>query len=750
MMGRSAFTLALLCLSATVQAQVWSDRGPASSADTPSVRDGAARAVVLDRPAMEALLSAAPLEARPGDVSRGVAVPLPRPEGGVEAFRVVEAPILAPALQARYPELRTFLGQSAERPATSVRLSLTPRGLSAMTLGPGGRVLVDPLGDGARHVVYRGEDAAPRPRAADVVLGEAAAPRAADDGGGLANGETLRTYRLALAATAEYTAFHGGTRAEGLAAAAVTLNRVVGLYERELAIRLELVAGTDSLFYTDPATDPYTNTSGPTMLGQNQATIDAVIGDDGYDIGHVFSTGGGGVAQLASVCGTGSKARGVTGLARPVGDVFDVDYVAHEIGHQFGATHTFNGTDGACDGANRTAANAFEPGSGSTIMAYAGICGAHNIATRSSPYFHWASLTEITRFTAGQGGTCGRAEPTGNDVPTPTLAARTATLPIGTPFRLIGGATDATPDALTFAWEELDLGPGGPPPGASGWDNTAPFFRSFEPTAEPARTFPSPARYYRGLKPVTGERLPTRARFLNMMLTVRDNAPGGGAVADTSMLVRIVGDAGPFAVLSPAEGDLYGPGSIFRLEWDPANTGVLRADGTPDADGVDVETVEVAVSFDRGQTFTVLESGVPNVGLHTMRLPDALGEQVVLRVESETEGARFFAASGAFAIRAGVSTAAVPAPGALALGAVHPNPARGAAATVLSVDRAQAVRVSLVDALGRRVRTLFDGDVLPGAPRRIEIPARGLAEGVYLVRAEGEAGVATRRATIVR
>ena len=572
----------------------------------------------------------------------GVEMTLPNPTGENLWLRfcVRESSIMEPALAAQFPTLKSYEGQGIDDPSMTARLDWTEKGLHAIVLSPTDTFLIDPLplrrGDLSTYMSYRATDT-PRKTFQCEVRSDPAAVRLTPAGDSalripvVSNGETLRTYRLAVAATGEYTQFHGGTVLNAISAIFTTINRVNAIYKSELAIQFVLVNDESKLIYTNPATDPYTNDSPGTLLDQNQENIDRVIGSANYDIGHVFGTGGGGLAALRVVGIDGMKARGETGSSSPRGDFFDVDYVAHEMGHQFGANHTFNGTTGNCGG-NRNIDTAFEPGSGSTIMAYAGICGDENLQDHSDPFFHIASLFEILTF-VNRADVRGvpRLEPTGNQAPI-VQAGSQFNIPKRTPFVLTASANDPNQDALSFSWEEVDLGREAPPNNDS--QDVRPIFRSFKPDNSSARFFPRLGVLLNGEDP-KGEVLSSRDRILNFRVTVRDNRANGGGFGSADMRVSIVSDHGPFVVTEPAPATVWAAGSTQNVTWDVAGTSLAP---------INCNNVRISISFDGGKTFTVLTESTPNTGTATIVVPNTPTASARVKVEAVSN--IFFNVSG--------------------------------------------------------------------------------------------------------
>jgi len=577
----------------------------------------AGRALRLDLPALRGALRAAPMETAPGAPAL---VALPMAGGSFARFEVVESPILEPALQQRFPDIRTYRGQGRDDRSASVRLDLTPRGFHAMVLSAEGTTMIDPLqeGDTGRYLV-RVKRAAGTGERFRCLTGEddrIAPPSRPDAAQTLPLGDTLRTFRFALAADAEYTARVCLPAPPGVPCALAQLttgvNRVTGILEREVAVRLTLIPGEPLIIYTDPASDPYTDGNPAIMRDENQANLDAVIGSPNYDIGHVFGSRGGGIATLGAVCINSIKGRAATGRPDPIGDPFYVDYVSHEIGHQFGANHSFNGTTLFCNG-NRWAPTAWEPGSGSTIMSYSGLCGIEDVQIDSDDYYHVGSQTEISNFLTNIGIVCSANTPTGNTIPT-VSAGPDWIVPASTPFPLTAAAADPDGDALTIAWEENDLGAAGPPNTDNG---NRPIFRTYKPDPSPARTFPR-LDYILNFdnNPPTvpvSESLPTTSRSMQFRATVRDNRSGGGGVASDAMVLNVYSGAGPFKVTAPDTPVTWNQGSTEVVAWNVANTNVPP---------VSCASVDIRLSTDGGASFPiVLAAATPNDGSEAIVVP---------------------------------------------------------------------------------------------------------------------------------
>lgn len=549
---------------------------------------------------------------------------VPTPNGDFHQFRIVSYAMMESGIASRYPGIMTFKGVSVDRPGETIRLDWTHFGFHALVRTRSGSYYLDPYNRITKELyqVYFKSDAPPQPFECHVDGSD----KLMDDGRikGIPFGKSygdcqFRSYRLAQATTGEYSNFHGATSPaqSGLVLSAVTtvVNRVNDVYERDMTVRLILINNTDDVFYYNPSTDPYTNSNGGTMLGENQATCDNVIGTANYDIGHVFSTGGGGVANLRAPCNSNLKARGVTGLPNPVGDPFSIDYVAHEMGHQFGGNHTQNNS------CNRNNATAMEPGSASTIMGYAGICSP-NVQNNSDDYMHAVNLQEIASFVTGNGNTCATIIPMSNTAPV-IDPSPSHTIPAGTPFVLEVGASDAEDNFLSYCWEQFDNQTGFPMPPASS-STGGPMFRSLDPSFEVPRYFPNLPAVVAGTTP-TWEVVPTVNRSMNFTLTVRDNNDIAGCVSNTQSTVTTTTSVGPFVVLAPNTNLTLTRGQQYRVEWDVAGT-----DLTP----IFCTEVDIFISTNGGQSFDLqLADGVPNNGYHFVTMPMVLSSQCRIMVK---------------------------------------------------------------------------------------------------------------------
>lgn len=569
------------------------------------------------------------LEQSPSNEKSTIYIELPMPDGSLSGYDISLSRVLPPSLAKKYPTIRSYRGVGRINKQEEIYLDLSPRGLKAMIIGSESTIIIDPYVqhrsdlyisydkkmavvdksqwtcDGSSHLDYT-----QRLHHPDI---------AHTDGKLKSTGQVLMEYKIAVATTAEYTALFGGTVTDGLAAVVTAINRVSGIYEREMGIAFVLVPDNDQLIYTDAASDPFANTSVDVLSIQD--VLDDVIGNENYDLGHMFTTSFGGIAALGGLCSVEEKGKGLSGLPNPVGDPFYVDYVAHEIGHQLGGTHTFNGNSQACI-FNRIAHSAFEPGSGSTIMAYAGICGSNNLQYNSDAYFHPISLLQMTSFVESAADTCANHITTSNNSPTADANPddlSNLVIPIGTPFELEGEGIDPDGDPLSYLWEQWDLGP--QQDVNQGDNGIGPLFRSWAPTTKETRVFPRLENLLDNTMSV-GETLPSTQRDLSFKLTVKDNH--GGWSAD-QVNIEVTPSAGPFRVTNHNSTSSTITENI-QVTWDVAGT---------NGSIINCSHIDVYLLLTETGEEILIEDNTPNDGSTTAILPYIQASGVRVKVKCD-------------------------------------------------------------------------------------------------------------------
>lgn len=586
----------------------------------------------LDLSTLENYLDKAPMEFTGG---KPLTIQLPLPDGSLAELVSVESPVMKPEMAVKYPTIRTFAAKGLTPGVYSARFGYTELGFHAVIRTDKGMVYVDPLYPGQfdYYLVYftsQTEASTPVPGCGWTAEEQPQEPK---QGGGAAIVEKttesvpveLRVYDLALACTGEFGQSYGGTVTSVLSAMNTALNRVNEIVMPEAGFKFELIQGNELLVFLNADTDPYFDANvGNSLLDQNTDVINSIITPSFYDIGHVFTMGCvdvGGVAG-GTVCSNG-KARGVTCFYSSNIESIAENVMAHELAHQFSASHSWANCPGNM---GQLASNgAYEPGSGSTIMSYSGACGNQNVPSFGADYYHVISLQQMRNYyTTGLGATCPDLVLTGNNSPDVTLPyTNDFFIPISTPFELTSEASDPDGDDLTYCWEQFDLGPttdlGAP-------EGDAPIFRSFPPNGNPNRVFPR-------IENVVGnisdnfEVLPTYSRNLTFRCTVRDNDPNGGGVEWREVKFKATDTAGPFTVMSPNSASVtWTGGELVEVTWDVANT---------DNAVVNCQSVNIKLSTDGGYNYPItLISGTPNTGSALVFVPDLNTNLARIRVEA--------------------------------------------------------------------------------------------------------------------
>jgi hypothetical protein len=592
----------------------------------------------LELNAMASVLAAAPVRdiLNPGKKSSTLSIPMP--DGNVQDFYFEEASVMHPDLAKKYPNIKSYAGEGITNPHAKIFFDFSPTGFHATIFdAESGTIIIEPVSkyDTEHYFSFYSKDL----DAEEIYCGvmDSGKPGFDTNLNPKAGDCQLRVFTIAIPTTAEFTAA-SATPADptGVNNAMASVNTMVttinGIFQLELGIQIQLAANNNMLIFTNAATDGYTDGNQNAMASENQGIVDGIIGSANYDVSHALGTnppvnsgnGSAGVSlNIGNLCNNATKAQGATILGAVPPSFGATTLIMHELGHQFGANHTFNEqTQPICSNAGQlNAGTAFEPGSGSTIMSYAGTCGTSNVQNGRDRYFHAISLQEIGNYVIGQ-GTCGSPTATANNQPTVNAGAD-FTIPVSTPFMLTATGNDADGDALTYCWEQMDNQLINHPPASTA--TNGPVFRTQLPNPSPTRFFPTLSAILDNTIPTPWEVLPSVTRTMNFRVTVRDNAPGFGCTNEDNMMVDFDNSAGPFTVNDPLGTACLFAGEPTTINWNVANT-----DQAP----VNCSDVDIFLSTDGGLTFPfTLLAGTPNDGTQEVMLPDVITQQARIMVK---------------------------------------------------------------------------------------------------------------------
>lgn len=589
----------------------------------------------LDKDALEAYLSEAPHENATDRKKKELLLEVPNTDGTVDLYKVYEVSIMAPGLAARYPSIRTYKGYSVTGRNTFLYFDVTPNGFHASLRTLNEEIYIDPYttDDVDHYIVYNVKDHKSDEYEGVALCGveESERPQVRNFRPGMrsAGAVTRKEYRLAVACTGEWGSRRGTI--EGALADINSMNmRMNAIYEPDMAFRFILIEDNDKLIFLNPDTDPYTDSDqGRIILGRNTGVLNNIIGSGAYDVGHVLSVcfDIGGVAQLSSAC-RNNKGNGVTcHNTLQIGNIVS-RVMAHEVGHQFDASHTWNRCETAAD--QRSSITSFEPGSGTTIMSYAGTCGVDNVAGDNDDYFHVGSIIQMTNKTepGGDAFACANKVLTNNRFPELTMPEGGWIIPIGTPFELEGSATDEDGDELFYVWEQYDSSLNPFPLGESNAEG--PLFRSLVPRADGFyRIFPRANIFFSPGSQDKNETLPLESRDMRFMLTVRDKNHEAGGVVWDDVSFRVTDAAGPFKITFPSSGENLNIREKLTILWDVANT---------DQEPINCQYVDIYASMFQPGTTSATRTGdpnliplavrVPNTGSFEVDLPDRLNQRL--------------------------------------------------------------------------------------------------------------------------
>lgn len=618
------FAIALLAFALPLPGQHWTSNETFQTFTKDDYEQHNARSLETDAFELQRLLFSAPDETDVQAEESPLRLTVPTPQAEVNSvFRIVGYQISETTVQSQFSHIRTWYGVNEQDPRQTIFLDWTEHGFHAAVRGGERPYFIDPAeaGNQSLYVAYYPEVTFDKANAAFICQTESddSTSSRGDNSHSSAGDCVLRQYQIAISATASYSNFHGATSADqaGLVHSAIvtTLNRVNQIYTRELSVRLQLISNNETLYFYSEADNPFSDNTVSVLVNENIVLQRNLIGNDNFDIGHVFTQGeNNGRGFLRAGCDPDLKGGGATSLIAPVGDPFDVDYVAHEIGHQLGANHTQN------NGCNYSPISGMEPGSGSTIMGYAGIC-IPNVQERSDDYFHGRSIEEITEYVENvfTGGRCATIINTSlfNPLVSPIDDYQ---IPYGTPFKLTGQASGN--GTITYNWEQFNAEQAVMPP--VGTSEMGPLFRSYAPTESGERFFPRFDSLLTNGNP-KWESIPEVSRTMDFRLTVRNYGGTYGCAGEEDLRIEVDGENGPFLLTDPNNSNQWSSGQIAQIQWDVAGT---------DAAEFASPEVDILLSADGGSTFLPLAMGVPNNGIAEVLVPEVVSNTARVMVRS--------------------------------------------------------------------------------------------------------------------